>query len=167
MYCLKEIPVRVSLRSSLLLFCLASIVLVYFADVKSRQNEVKKIVEELGGSISNVNFYDNGAVEPSRSAFLPDWFYIVLPEKYNYVYVTSPELDDAKLSQILRLPGIEGLNISWSSITDKGLLMLQHKVGIKEIQIYDIPTISEDAVLQLKSSTASSIQYRFGDEPPR
>lgn len=159
MSCLKKRHVQISLRATLLLFCLASCVVAYLADVKRRQVEVEKTVRELGGFVSNVDFDNDRCINPSRISFLPDCFYVILPERYNYVYVTSPQVDDEKLSQILKLPGIEGLNISWSTITDKGLLMLKEKSGLKEIQLYDIPTVTEQAILQLEASTCCKIQH--------
>lgn len=154
---LKNRRIQFSLRSYLFALCLLGCVLAYCANIKRRQAEVLALVSELGGHVSHVNFHDHRVIEPSRSSFLPDWFYIVLPERYNYVYLPYPEVDDAKLARILMLPGIEGLNISRSSITDEGLRMLQKKSGLKEIQVYDIPTVSEEAILQLKASTCSSI----------
>jgi hypothetical protein len=156
---LKKRHLQISLRSSLLLFCLTCCAVAYLADVKKRQVEVQKTVRELGGFVWNVDFNNDRCIEPSRIAFLPDCFYVVLPERCNYVYVTSPEVDDNKLAQILKLPGIEGLNISWSTITDKGLLMLKEKSGWKEIQLYDIPTVTEEAILQLEASTCCAIKH--------
>ena len=157
---IKRLHCRISLRAMLLVFGLVICLLAYLADVKRRQIEVQKTVSELGGYMSNVNFDNGRCIEPSRSEYLPNWLYVILPERYNYVYATSPEVDDDKLARILTLPGIEGLNISWSTITDKGLRLLKGKSGLKEIQLYDIPTISDEAVLQLKASAKCKIQHR-------
>ena len=157
---LKKRHFQISLRASLLLFCLTCCVVAYLADVKKRQVEVQKTVSELGGFVTNVDFDNGRCTEPSRIAFLPECFYVILPERYNYVYVPSPEVDDDKLAQILKLPGIEGLNISWSTITNKGLLMLKEKSGLKEIQLYEISTVTEEAILQLEASTCCTIQHR-------
>ena len=149
---LKKPHCQISLRASLLLFCLTCCVVAYLAEVKKQQVKVQKIVCELGGCVSNVDFDKDRCIEPSRIAFLPDCFYVILPERYNYVYVPFPEVDDDKLAQILKLPGIEGLNISCSTITNKGLFMLKEKSGLREILLEDIPTLTEEAIHQLGES---------------
>lgn len=143
-----------------MLFCLASCAVAYLADVKRRQVEVEKTVCELGGFIWNVDFDNDRCIEPSRIAFLPNCLYVLLPERCNYVYVTTPEVDDEKLAKILTLPGIEGLNISSSTISDNGLFMLKAKSGLREIQLYDIPTVTERALLELEASASCRIQHR-------
>ena len=156
---LTRLHVQISLRASLLLFCLISCVVAYLADVKKQQLRVQEIVGELGGFVANVDFENDRCIESSRIAFLPDCFYVLLPERYNYVYVPFPEVDDDKLAQILKLPGIEGLNICCSTVTNNGLFMLREKSGLKEILLEDIPTVTEQAILQLEASTCCKVQY--------
>jgi hypothetical protein len=151
---------RISLRASILLFCITCCTVAYLADVKRRQVKVKRIVSDLGGFVANVDFEDARCINPSRISFLPEFLYTFLPEHCNYVYAPFPEVDDDKLVQILSLPGIEGLNISWSSITNKSLLELRKKRGLREIQLYDIPTITEEAILQFEKVMCCEIQYK-------
>lgn len=156
---LKKLHCQISLRYILLLFCLSGCWFAYLADVKRRQVKVLEVVCELGGHVWNVDFFSGGSIEPSRSTLLPECFYHLLPERYNYVYVTSPKVDDDKLAIILQLPGIEGLNISSSTITDKGMQMLKARSGLREIQLYNIPTVTEDAILQLKAATNCTVKH--------
>jgi len=154
-----RLRLQFSLRTTLVLFCFVSCVLAYAANIKSRQNAVRAIVVGLGDDILNVDL-STGEVKSPRIEWLPSCIYLFLPETYNYVYLTSPELDDEKLRRILDLPGIEGLSITRGSITDNGLLMLGAKNGLKKIQLYDIPTVSEEAIMQLKATSSSMIQSR-------
>jgi hypothetical protein len=156
---LRKLNWQFSVKTALLLLCLSGCYFAYVAEVKRRQVDVLKIVRELGGQIWNVDFSDGRAIKPSRSAVLPDYLYLFLPERYNYIYVTCPEVNDDLLAKILKLPGIEGLNISSSTITDKGLQMLKEKSGLREIQLYNIPTVSDEAVLELKASACCRIQF--------
>jgi hypothetical protein len=156
---LRRPQVKISLASAISLLCLTYFIMAYLSNVKRRQIEVQKVVQELGGHVWNVNFHEGGSIDPPRSSILPSVFYVILPEMYNYVYVTSPEVNDHNLAKILDLPGIEGLNISWSRITNKGLLMLKEKPGLKEIQLYGIPTLTDESILQLKASTRCTIKH--------
>jgi len=148
---------QLSLRLVLILFCLVCCILAYLAHLKRQQGEVQDIVRQLGGKIFYVDFDSGRIVESSRVALVPDSFYIFLPERYNYVYAPFPEVDDYRLGKILKLQGIEGLNISTSTITDKGLSMLKAKHGLKEIHLADIPTVTERAMTELKRSTCCTI----------
>jgi hypothetical protein len=132
-------------------------ILAYLAHLKRQQGEVQDIVRQMGGKIFYVDFDSGRIVESSRVALVPDSFYIFLPERYNYVYAPFPEVDDYRLGKILKLQGIEGLNISTSTITDKGLSMLKAKHGLKEIHLADIPTVTERAMTELKRSTCCTI----------
>lgn len=159
---LKNRRCQVSLRSTLVLFCVVCSVIAYFSHLKKRQVQVQKIVLELGGWVNNVDFEDGRAIASPRMDLVPDCFYLFLPERYNYVYVPFPKVDDDRLEQILQLPGIEGLNISCSRITDKGLVMLAKKSGWKELQLYDIPTVTKEALFRLEASTTCRVQHDHG-----
>jgi hypothetical protein len=148
---------QLSLRLVLILFCMVCCILAYLAHLKRQQGEVQDIVRQMGGKIFYVDFDSGRIVESSRVALVPDSFYIFLPERYNYVYAPFPEVDDYRLGKILKLQGIEGLNISTSTITDKGLSMLKAKHGLKEIHLADIPTVTERAMTELKRSTCCTI----------
>ena len=130
---LKNLRFQLSLRLVLMLFCIVCCVLAYLAHVKRQQREVQDIVRQMGGVMAYVDFGKGGIVESSRIALVPDCFYLFLPERYNYVYAPFPEVGDYRLEKFLKLHGIEGLNISTSTITDKGLSMLKAKHGLKEI----------------------------------
>lgn len=156
---LKNLRFQLSLRLVLMLFCIVCCVLAYLAHVKRQQREVQDIVRQMGGVMAYVDFGKGGIVESSRIALVPDCFYLFLPERYNYVYAPFPDVDDEKLEQILKLQGLEGLNISTSTITDKGLSMLKAKHGLKEIHLSDIQTVTEPAITDLEQSTCCTIKY--------
>ena len=153
----KNLRFQLSLRLVLILFCMVCCILAYLAHLKRQQGEVQDIVRQMGGKIFYVDFDSGRIVESSRVALVPDSFYIFLPERYNYVYAPFPEVDDYRLGKILKLQGIEGLNISTSTITDKGLSMLKAKHGLKEIHLADIPTVTERAMTELRRSTCCTI----------
>ena len=153
----KNLRFQLSLRLVLILFCMVCCILAYLAHLKRQQGEVQDIVRQMGGKIWYVDFDNGGIVETSRVALVPDSFYILLPERYNYVYAPFPEVDDYRLEKFLKLHGIEGLNISTSTITDKGLSMLKAKHGLKEIHLADIPTVTERAMTELRRSTCCTI----------
>jgi|688.fasta_scaffold08470_8 hypothetical protein len=153
----KNLRFQLSLRLVLILFCMVCCILAYLAHLKRQQREVQDIVRQMGGKIWYVDFDNAGIVESSRVALVPDSFYIFLPERYNYVYAPFPEVDDYILEKLLKLQGIEGLNISTSKITDKGLSMLKAKHGLKEIHLADIPTVTERAMTELRRSTCCTI----------
>ena len=148
---------QLSLRFVLILFCMVCCILAYLAHLKRQQREVQDIVQQMGGLMAYVDFGKGRMIESSRIALLPDCFYLLLPERYNYVYAPFPDVDDEKLETILKLQGIEGLNISTSTITDKGLSMLKAKHGLKEIHLADIPTVTERAMAELRRSTCCTI----------
>lgn len=156
---LKKRSLQISLRATLLLLCLSGFVVAYLVDVKKRQVEVQQVVSELGGYVNYVDFGKGRQIDSPRIEFIPNCFYIILPEKLNYVNAPSEKVDDAKLAKILKLPGIQGLNISSSTITDKGLLMLKRRSGLKEILLEDIQTVTEEAILKLKASNDCNIQH--------
>ncbi|MFM8189882.1 MAG: hypothetical protein ACKN85_15485 [Pirellula sp.] len=139
---------HLSLRFVLILFCMVCCILAYLAHLKRQQREVQDIVQQMGGLMAYVDFGKGRMIESSRIALSPDCFYLLLPERYNYVYAPFPDVDDEKLETILKLQGIEGLKISTSTITDKGLSMLKAKHGLKEIHLADIPTVTERAMTE-------------------
>jgi hypothetical protein len=155
----RNLRCQVSLRYSMVLFFIVCCIVAYLAHLKRQQREVQVIVWQMGGVMAYVDFENGGIVESSRSTLVPDCFYLFLPERYNYVYAPFPEVDDDKLKQILKLPGIEGLNISTSTITDIGISMLKEKRGLKEIHMADIPTLTEGAITELAQSISCTIKY--------
>jgi hypothetical protein len=120
------------------------------ADRKKRQNFVIQKLMLGSGIFSNVDFERGGIVVPSKIGWMPSSIYAVLPYELNYIYLTGENITDDHLKVAIQLPGLKGLNISNSTITDAGLQQLAEKTRLMELQLFSINTITNDAITKFR-----------------
>src|SRR5262245_49728382 len=112
---------RYSLRSAFAVLCMFSIAIAIWSNQIRHQNHLIREVECRCGFVWYVNFEERGAIDPPYPDWLPSQLYGLMPQYANYVYLAGTHICDDDLNIVLRLPNVEGLNISSSGITDSGL----------------------------------------------
>lgn len=151
---------RYSLRSAFAILCMFSVATAIWSNRIRNQNFLIREVERRGGFVWNVNFDERGAIYPPYPEWLPRQLYDFVPQHVNYIYLAGTETRDEDLNIVLRLPYLEGLNISSSEITDAGLKKLGRCAYLKELQLYDVETVSPKAIEDFQRAVPSCVVQR-------
>jgi hypothetical protein len=141
---------RFSLRSAVGIICIVSVFMAYWSHQIRSQEFVIREVERRGGEVWNVKFDEGGAIAPPYPSWLSPRLYSFVPKSVNYIYLTGDTISDDDLEIVTALPTLEGLNLSASSVTDSGLKRLESCARLKELQLYDVATLSPEAIDEFK-----------------
>ena len=109
-------------------------------------------VDSMDGAVWNVAFDEGGMILPDRPEWHPKFIYAILPLNVNYIYLTGDAIGDAELERAIKLPNLRGLNISASTVTDAGLRKLHACKQLRELQLYDVKTVSDAAVSEFQQA---------------
>ena len=145
---MNQIPARrrfrtFTLRSLLILISVFGVILGIWVDRLRTQQAIVRDVEELGGQVWNVDCFSDGIILAEYPSWLPSSAWPLVPRRLNYIYLTGETIHDEHLELILRLEPLQGLNISGSRISDRGLAKLRRCANLRRLQLFDIPTITE------------------------
>jgi hypothetical protein len=139
-----------TLRSLAVFVGAISVILAVWTNFVRPQQQLVFEIERLGGEVWNVDFNDRCILD--RPVWLPAWTAPVVPRRLNYVYLTGETVGDEHIVLVTRLQPLEGLNISDSRVTDRGLQKLRSCKRLRELQLFDIETVSKSAIDDFRSA---------------
>jgi len=132
---------------SLSVFCVIVAFLLAFWTHRLRTSyRIVREVRLLGGQFWNVAFDQGGRILSPRPDWLPTFLHPMVPIDVNYVYLPGENIGDAQIDVVVAFSNLRGLNISGSVITDDGLRKLQRCTNLQELQLYDVTTVSDNAI---------------------
>jgi hypothetical protein len=140
-----------TLRSLIVLTSIIAILVGGWTNRLRTQNAFIHEVEGLGGEVWNVDCETNDILS-DHPTWLPDYLQSITPRQLNYIYLTGESIRDEHIELVLQLQPLEGLNVSGSRISDRGLAKLRARKQLRRLQLYDIPTISESAISNFHSA---------------
>ena len=139
-----------SIKAIFVFFVLTGLMLSIVISRKNLQNQVESLAKLKGGWVSNVDIDDSLRGYPELPEFIPDSLYWYLPRRLNYVYAASIEFGDTDVDVIVKLPGLRGVNLSESSITEASLQKLAECKTLVYVQLFGINWVTNDHINKLK-----------------
>ena len=115
------------------------------------QNRVETIVVSKGGWLSNSDLSDDLRVYPELPEIIPEWLHKHLPRRLNYVHAATNEFDDSDVDTIVKLPGLRGVNLSGTKITNVGLEKLANCKSLEYLLLFGVQGIDDDDIAFLKT----------------
>ena len=141
-----------TLRSVIILISVFGVILGIWMNCLRTQQAIVREVEGLGGQVWNVDCGNDGKILAQYPSWLPSFAWPLVPRRLNYIYLTGETIHDEHLELILRLEPLEGLNISGSRISDRGLAKLRRCTNLRRLQLFDIPTITEAEIKSFQAA---------------
>lgn len=128
---------------------IGALTVFWLANSIARTIATEEFIDDIrakGGDVWNVNIIRGGEIVPVRPSWVPRLLDMFVPPKVNYVYLPGERIGDEDLVSVFNRRDIIGLNLSNTRITDKTLTRLAGLRRIRELQLYGVSTITDEAI---------------------
>lgn len=134
-----------SIRTLGLAYILFALFLATWMPRIRTQKQVIREVGRLGGRVRNISL-DQHVVICDYASWMPTFLYPIIPASVNYVILNGEHIGNEHVAMAARLPNIQVLDLNFTVITDDVIFELQRCATLVELHLYDVNTVSEDAI---------------------